>query len=324
MTNSFHQWVSGKTNCEVFDVSCETDRDCSAACEMLHSEDGREITKFVCNKECGRCNRRVQNSDSLERAAEDLSRIKKRMSSDKTFKAMLPDTFLWFINHDGGNLFVSKRAAYYDIMALAIGSLEDPEGLIKVVERGTAETLRDRLYKKLDLAVSNVTKDEYVKARKWIKDVTEEAGDEGEAKGVGIPFRKLIKQITGGYNLNAARSIKLASEEGEDIPREDEVDLNTDDEDEDLERIIPGFARENNPADDFVLEPVSKSKMRDATLQNMTIDEERSRMRKPREYLCNEEMHAGRAEAVYRDSETGDHIAYCVCQYPEYLVGPTC
>ena len=50
MTNSFHQWVAGKTNCDVFDVSCETDRDCSAACETLFSEDGEEITKFICDK----------------------------------------------------------------------------------------------------------------------------------------------------------------------------------------------------------------------------------------------------------------------------------
>ena len=40
--------------------------------------------------------------------------------------------------------------------------------------------------------------------------------------------------------------------------------------------------------------------------------------------LCNERMHAGRAEAIYRDETTGEHLALCACTYPEYLTGPTC
>ena len=303
MTKSIHQWMAGKTNCDVFDVTCETDRDCNAACETLYSEDGGEITKFICDKERGRCNRKVHNSDSLKKAAEDLSRIKKRMSRDETFKAALPDTFVWFINHNGGNLFVNKRAAYYDIIGLAIGNLKDSQDLIKIMERRTAESLRERLHRNLDVNVMNMTAEEYAKARKWIKDITREAAEEEGEESEGIPFRKLVKQITGGYHSAAE-------------------DFNTDDEDEDLEILVSGFVREKKPAIDVVLKPVSKSKMRDDVIsQRMTKTE---RMRNAEEYLCNEEMHAGRAEAVYREIMTGEHIAYCVCQYPEYLVGPTC
>ena len=334
MTNSFHQWAAGKTNCEVFDVSCETDKDCRAACEILFSEDGGEITKFVCNKDCGRCTRWVHNSDSLKKAAEDLSRIKKRISHDETFKAMLPDTFLWFLNHEGGNLFVSKRAAYYDVMGLAIGSLENSDDLVKNIERQTAETLRDRLHTKLDKVVNSVTEDEYARALKWIMDVTEEAseveGGVGEPRELSIPFKNFVKQVTGAYRVGKSRGKKATSVEGDVTPVEDgEEDddgeeWDTDGEDEDLERILPGFMRESKPAIGLVLKPVTKSKMRDVTLHGMAVAEQGSRMKAPTEFLCNEGMHAGRAEAVYTESESGDHIAYCVCQFPEYLVGPTC
>lgn len=44
----------------------------------------------------------------------------------------------------------------------------------------------------------------------------------------------------------------------------------------------------------------------------------------PLKNLCNENMAAGRAVAIYKGENPDDVTAACVCTYPEYLTGPAC
>lgn len=282
MTHAFHEWVAGKTNCEVFDTTCETDKDCDMACSALHSEDGRELTRFVCNNESGRCNRAVYNSDSYAKASKDLGNILHLLNTDKIYAALIPENFLWFIKHNNGRLFVDKRAAYYDLMGMALGQLENTDTLVKIMERRNAESLRERLHRKLDLVVANLTKEQYRKANQWIRDVTAEAqdDDDDEVKPSGTSLEHFLRGIT-GYTRDG-----------------------------------PVFIIDEGPSTPVELKRISKTKLRN--------EQRNSALRSKPEDLCNEHLHAGRAEAIYEDETTGERVAVCSCTYPEYLTGPTC
>nr|BDT63539.1 MAG: wsv306-like protein [Pasiphaea japonica whispovirus] len=41
-------------------------------------------------------------------------------------------------------------------------------------------------------------------------------------------------------------------------------------------------------------------------------------------YLCDKEMHAGKAKAIYKNLVSGKYISKCTCLYPKYHTGPTC
>lgn len=272
MSNAFHDWVTKRTNCEVFDVHCETDKDCDMGCKTtLYSG---ELTRFVCNDQTTRCNRVVYNSYSYEQAAKDLANILGRINSDGVYASLIPPDFMWFLKHNNGRLFVSKRAAFYDLVSLGLGQLNNVDTLVEIMERRTAKALRERLFRQLDLVEVNDSS-QYRKAEKWILEVTAEDKEEEEEGAVDVSFEHFLRNVLGDSTISE----------------------------------LSGLEADPSPV---VLKKVSPSKMRQALTNEGP------------EYLCNEGMNAGRAEAVFQDRTTGERLAVCSCTYPEYLSGPTC
>lgn len=326
--NAFHGWVTGKTKCDVFDTSCGSDKDCDMACHTLHSEDGREITKFVCNFDSGRCNRVVYSADSYAKASRDLANILRLISTDRIYVDLIPENFMWFIKHNNGRHFVDKRAAYYDLMGLALGQIENTEALVAIMERRTAESLRDRLYRQLDSAAVDLSTDQFRKVDGWIRDVTAEAPDTDtddfdgtEGASVVTPLDSSLRHFLNGVTGYSSTFPQPAS---------DDVTGRLDshvEEDAKLARIVAQGLEgeiEEQPRVPVTLKRVGKKKLRKeeraaqaATHANLI------RMQRP-DNLCNERLHAGRAEAIYEDQETKERVAVCTCVYPEYLTGPAC
>nr|BDT63020.1 MAG: wsv306-like protein [Trachysalambria curvirostris nimavirus] len=329
MANSIHHWVIDKSDCDVYDVYCETNRDCGASCKTLHSEDGREIIRFVCNKESGRCNRLVLSARSVAKAAEDLARIKKHLSDFRE----VPDTFLWFIEHDDGRLFVSKRAAYYDTLALTIGGLGDINDLALDIKKRIATTLRSRLYRKLKSLGGDLTRDERQRALKWINDITVEAEDYeydrlDSVRNPTVSLSALLKQVTGNYKYDSLHpqatiddtfSIDIKEEGGDNDGNGEEQ------EEPQSVSATSSLTPEDRPEIEPRLSLITLGGARKESLRRSIAGESGMVSEaQPTEYLCNEEMHAGRAEAIYMDENSKELVAVCTCTYPEYLVGPTC
>nr|BDT62687.1 MAG: wsv306-like protein [Metapenaeus ensis nimavirus]GBG35493.1 wsv306-like protein [Metapenaeus ensis nimavirus] len=317
MANSIHPWVVDKTDCSVFDVHCETNRDCSVACKILHSEDGHEIVTFMCNKDSGRCNPVIHSSWSMVKAAEDLARIKKHLAEFRD----IPETFVWFIEHDGGKLFVSKRARYYDTLALAIGGLGDIDELARDIRLSIAKTLRKNLGKKLEMFGISLSEEKHLKVLGWINEITAEAS---------IDYAESLESL----NINGTRKKMSLKEFLDDMTggvkyhdRIKKVTANNDILAKELEENEDGKREENEPLTDIepqlTLVSMTRARKESSLLreigENAPLIDSRSN-----EYLCNEEMHAGRAEAIYIDESSKELVAVCACTYPEYLVGPTC
>lgn len=298
--NAFHDWVVSKTDCEVFDVHCETDRDCGAACENTYSVDGKEVTKFSCNQQSGRCARSVYSASSLERAANDLGHIIGIIKKNPKLEEELPESFLWFINHNGGDLFVNKRAAYYDTMHLSIGKLDNVDTLAQGLDKRMASSLREHLLRKLDSILLQIDKVKYEKAKKWILDITQEAGTEEDNKeeedakkeDQSLSVSEIVDVLTGTHNPMPLRA--------------------------------RGFIQKK-------IYPLSRNELRELALKELFPEEttspqvlSRQHDVSTREDLCNESMNAGRAESIFSDPDSGEYVATCACLYSEYLTGPAC
>ncbi len=335
--NAFHDWVVSKTDCEVFDVHCETDRDCGAACENTYSVDGKEVTKFSCNQQSGRCARSVYSASSLERAANDLGHIIGIIKKNPKLEEELPESFLWFINHNGGDLFVNKRAAYYDTMHLSIGKLDNVDTLAQGLDKRMASSLREHLLRKLDSILLQIDKVKYEKAKKWILDITQEAGTEEDNKeeedakkeDQSLSVSEIVDVLTGThegariYARNNAPVIRNCNP-GKGTGAEEEGGRRRRRRGTDDRYLARGFIQKK-------IYPLSRNELRELALKELFPEEttspqvlSRQHDVSTREDLCNESMNAGRAESIFSDPDSGEYVATCACLYSEYLTGPAC
>nr|QVW09847.1 MAG: hypothetical protein OJPGDAPP_00079 [White spot syndrome virus] len=340
--NAFHDWVVSKTDCEVFDVHCETDRDCGAACENTYSVDGKEVTKFSCNQQSGRCARSVYSASSLERAANDLGHIIGIIKKNPKLEEELPESFLWFINHNGGDLFVNKRAAYYDTMHLSIGKLDNVDTLAQGLDKRMASSLREHLLRKLDSILLQIDKVKYEKAKKWILDITQEAGTEEDNKeeedakkeDQSLSVSEIVDVLTGTHDPMPLRARGFIQKKIYPLSR----DAKKEDQSLSVSEIVDVLTGTHDPmplrARGFIqkkIYPLSRNELRELALKELFPEEttspqvlSRQHDVSTREDLCNESMNAGRAESIFSDPDSGEYVATCACLYSEYLTGPAC
>nr|BDU62211.1 wsv306-like protein [Chionoecetes opilio bacilliform virus]GAV93232.1 envelope protein [Chionoecetes opilio bacilliform virus] len=287
-----HGWASEKTNCEAVDTHCNSDKDCTMACSTLHSEDGREITRFVCNFESGRCNKVVYNVESYARAIRDLGNIMSRINTDTVYASSIPEPIMWSFTHNNGHIFVSKRAVYYDLIGMAMSQLTNTHEIVESVEKRNAGLFRERFYGRLD---HNLTDEEYNTAADWIDAITSEA-DETEGEQDEKTLSHFLRGVTGFSLANAIQE----DASGETVQ-------------EYLVNNVPDFIPEDEPSNPITLKAVVKRReRRSVNIVDSRVDN-----------LCNEHMHAGRLESIY-ETDTGERVGVCSCTYREYLTGPMC
>lgn len=260
------------------------------------------------------------NTTSVQRAICDLDRISKRIKEDPMFKETIPPDFLWFMEHNDGNLFVTLRANYYDFMTQALGKVTDLDMVTETMEKQSANILRDRLYDKLDAAIVSIKGTDLSKAMAWIVHMTKEAGQPR-----GDEDSDLDEDFDGDLHFGYKDYIFHKKKKVPRIQTGDLIDVITGHYDSDDGTDLLRARTIGRPSS--TLRHISRSIMRRKIVKPKLSSLVRGRDRMEvasDERLCNEEMNAGRAEALYQEEETEEYFAVCSCHYTKYLTGPMC
>lgn len=334
-------WVGSPVNCSEVDQHCEFDHQCDSACRTLYSENGIEITRFRCDPIYKRCAPITVTTQSYNMAIEDLAKIHDRIKDVND----VPEAFRWFVNHNGGKMFLLKRAAFYDTLSNSLGDIDSRVGttvedLIKTMNERTTNNLADRIERHmLSLDVSVLSDEDFGKAYEWFEELFGDRDDNGGDEVSFYSFEDFLAFIAPemrntdveGDTIRTRRSAA-----GEEVVLEDPRILNN-------QVDMYGNPRENPSGGGPGPATSSTSRGgggRGGGLRPVRINRRRRRRnrRRPKrdvsgniileddegENLCNEAMNAGRAEAIYEDDLTLERAAVCTCIYPEYLSGPTC
>lgn len=336
-------WVGGPVNCSEVDQHCEFDHQCDLACHTLYSENDIEMTKFRCDPFYKRCAPVTVTTQSYVMAIEDLGRIHDRIKDMND----VPESFRWFVNHNGGKMFLLKRASFYDTLSYSLGDIDSRvgttvENLIKIINDRTIKNLAERIERHLfSIDESVLSEEDFNTAHGWFLEIFGEYYNDNNndvGQGTFSSFEAFLSFIA-PERFNIDNTIRARRSAGkEEIILEDprvlnnEVDMYGNPRPIGGAAVTPATRRGGRRGVGGGLRPIRR------------INRRRRRRRRRRQRrdvsgnlislvdvdgdnidnLCNEEMNAGRAEAIYQDEQTLELVAVCTCIYPEYLSGPTC
>lgn len=322
--NTFHGWVSGKSNCEAVDVFCKTDEDCSAACQTIHSDDGFEVTNYSCDNLHARCVSHTHSTDAYALAAGDLARIMGRIKSDPEYTKTVPSNFVWLLNNNGGRTFVTKRARFYERLSFALGQITGLSAVIDTMEKHNTDKLREDLMRRIDnLQLSQSDRETAIG---WVLGVV----------SMTRPAKKTDTAV-------AVSASKKTTSGAVDVFSFDHFKETTTRQLADLSKVVTstgGKKKELSLSAAATSAATTTTTTTNTALVSTTTSFEKSHKKHNTDVketvvaagalaawqsnLCNEEMNAGRPVAIFGNETTRENVAVCACVYPEYLSGPTC